>query len=142
MLAFDVVVLGEREVHGNGLGAGAHLERNVVVVQEQPKLLQVVRREQVGPRQGRLVSPRAGDEAVTQPRIGSRHGVGVNANDRIARANPVARRLAQDERLQGNAQVVDARAIDFLHSRQSRGSVVETHGCKEGGALRHVNRPW
>ena len=40
--AFEVVVLGEREVHRDRLRAGADLERHVVVLQQQAELLEVV----------------------------------------------------------------------------------------------------
>ena len=58
--AFDVIMLGEREVHRDRLRAGADLERDMVVAQQQPELLEVVVREQVGPGQRRLVAAGAG----------------------------------------------------------------------------------
>ena len=88
--AFDVVVLGEREVHRDRLRAGADLERDAVVLEQQAELLEVVVAEQVGPGQRRLVGARPGDEAVAQARVGPRHGVGVDAHERIAGAHPAA----------------------------------------------------
>ena len=76
--------------------------------QQQPELLEVVVAEQVGPRQRRLVGAGAGDEAVGQPRVGARHGVGVHAHERVAGAHVLRQRLAGDEALQRVAQVRDA----------------------------------
>ena len=100
-VAFDVVVLGEREVHRDRLRAGADLERDAVVLEQQPELLAVVAREQVGPRQRGLVGAGAGDEAVAQARIGARDRVGVHAHERVAGAHPSGGRVAGDEGLQG-----------------------------------------
>jgi len=64
--ALDVVVLGEREMHGDRLHARSHLERDGVVLEQQAKLLAVVAGEEVGPRERGLVGTRAGNEAVAQ----------------------------------------------------------------------------
>jgi hypothetical protein len=70
--ALDVVVLGEREVERDRLHAGADLELDAVVLQQEAELLEVVVGEQVGARQRRLERSRAGDEAVAQARVGAR----------------------------------------------------------------------
>jgi hypothetical protein len=75
--ALDVVVLGEGEVDRDRLRAGADLELDAMVVEQQPELLEVVAGEQVGPGQRRLERAGAGDEAVAQARVGPGHGVGV-----------------------------------------------------------------
>jgi hypothetical protein len=83
-----VVVLGKGEVHRDRLHAGADLELDAVVLEQQAELLQVVAGEQVGPGQRRLEGAGPGDEAVAQARIGPRHGVGVDPDEGIERAHP------------------------------------------------------
>ena len=96
----------------------------MVVLQQQPELLEVVVAEQIGPRQRRLESAGAGDEAVAQPRIGTRDGVGVHAHEgvagpdarqRVRLACALGERFAADEALQCIAQVSHAAVVDGAH---------------------------
>jgi hypothetical protein len=148
--AFDVVVLGEREVHRDRLRAGADLERDVVILQQQAELLQVVGAEQIRPRQGRLVAPRPGDETIGQTRVGTRDGVGAHAHERIAGAHVLLEAFAGDEALQRLAQPDDALLVDGLHLRQCGGRIVvagrcderqAVHGCIVPKRHRRANRP-
>ena len=129
--ALDVVVLGEREVDRDRLHAGADLELDAVVLEQEPELLAVVAREQVGPGQGRLVGAGPGDEAVAQARVGASDGIRMDADERIAGAHPSVRRASVDERLQGGAQVIDACGIDLLHARERGIGVGEVGGGDE-----------
>ena len=136
--ALDVVVLGEREVDRDRLHARADLERDAVVLEQEPELLAVVAGEQVGAGERRLVGARAGDEAVAEARVGARDGVGVDANERIAGAHAARGRRAVDERLQGDAQVVDAGVVDLAHARERRVGVVEERRGDEGRNEAHA----
>jgi hypothetical protein len=139
--AFDVVVLGEREVDGNGLRAGAHLDLDLVVLQQQSKLVEVVAREQVGPRQRGLVAARAGHEAVAQARVGrrrvARHRVRVHPHEGVAGPHPARQRLAGHEAQHRLAQVGDAALVDGLDLVQRGGCVGEAGGGNEGGHVGH-----
>ena len=138
--ALDVVVLGEREVDRDRLHAGADLERDAVVLEQQAELLEVVVGEQVGPGERRLVGARAGDEAVAEARVGARDGVGVDANERIAGAHPARGLRAVDERLQRDAQVVDAAVVDLAHARERSAASSKSAGATKGGT-RLTRRP-
>ena len=136
--ALDVVVLGEREVDRDRLHAGADLERDAVVLEQEAELLAVVAGEQVGAGERRLVGARAGDEAVAEARVGARDGVGVDANERIAGAHAARGRRAVDERLQGDAQVIDAGVVDLAHARERGVGVVEERRGDEGRNEAHA----
>ena len=135
--ALDVVVLGEREVDRDRLHAGADLEGDAVVLEQQAELLAEVAREQIGPGQRRLVGAGAGDEAVAQARVGARDRVGVHAHERIAGADATGRRLAVDESLQRVAQVIDAAGVDLLNTAEGGIGVVEQRRGDEGGSEGH-----
>ena len=137
--ALDVVVLGEREVHRDRLHARADLERDAVVLQQQPELLEVVAREQVRPGQRGLVRSRAGDEAVAEPRVGAREGVGVHANERIAGAHVAGGRRAVDEVLQRDPQMLDAGLVDLPCTRQRGAGVDEQRGRDERRHQAHAS---
>ena len=124
-VAFDVVVLGEREVHRDRLRAGAHLERDVMVLQEQPELLEVVVREQVWPGQRRFVGAWPGNEAVTQARVGARDRIGVDSHERVTRAHARRAGAARNEVDQRRAQVRDAGFINRTHLGQRGGWIGE-----------------
>jgi len=136
--ALDVVALGEGEVHRNRLRAGADLERHAVVAQQQAELLEVVVAEQLRPRQRGLVGAGAGHEAVGEPRIGARHGVGVHAHEGVAGAHVRPDVLAGDEAVQRVAQVGDAGVVDGTHLGQGALRVVEAGGGDEGGLVAHA----
>jgi len=127
--AFDVVVVGERKVHRDGLRARSHFERHVVVFQQQTELFEVVAREQFGPRQRGLVGAGAGDETVAQARVGTRDRVGAHTHERIAGAHVLGHAVARDERLQRAAQVLNTAVVDCTHLRERGGGVVEGRGC-------------
>ena len=127
-VALDVVVVGEREMHRNRMGAGAHFERDVVVLQQQAELLEVVAREQVGPGQRGFEGAGAGDEAIAQARVGAHDGVGAHAHDRIARAHALGHCVTSDERLQCATQVLDAALVDGAHLSERSGRVGEGGG--------------
>jgi hypothetical protein len=143
--SFQMVVLGQREVHRYRLVAGADLDRHMVVLQQQAELLEVVAAEQVGPRQRGLVGAGTGHEAVAQARVGAGDGVGVHAHEGIAGPHAgrcvgragIRRRVAGDEALQRAAQVGHARLVDAAHLRERRTRVVEAGRGDEGRKRRH-----
>jgi hypothetical protein len=100
--AFDVVVLGKREVDRDRLHARADLERDAVVLEQEMELVEVVAREQVGARQRRLVGSRSGDEAVAEARVGARDRVGVDADERVAGADAARGHRAGDVAVQAS----------------------------------------
>ena len=63
----DVAPIGE--MNRDRLVRLADLDRHAVVLDQQPDLLGEIVAEQIGPRHGRLVHARAGDESVGEPRI-------------------------------------------------------------------------
>jgi hypothetical protein len=127
-VALEVVVFGEREVHRDRVRAGADLQRDVVILEQQAELFEVVVREQVGPGQRSLEGARAGDETVAQPRVGARDGVGMHAHEGVAGAHAFGHRVASDERLQRAAQVLDAAVVDRPDLRERGGGVGEGGG--------------
>ena len=124
-------MFGQREVHGDGLRAGADLDRHAMVLQQQAKLFEVVIGKEIGPRDGDLESAGAGHETVAQTRIGTRHGAGAHAHERVAGAHGLAVVFASHEAAQAVAKVLDAAAVDGLHLGQRRLGVVEPGGGDE-----------
>ena len=137
-VAFDVVVLGEGEVHRDRLLAGADLERDAMVLEQEPKLREVVAREEVGTRHGRLVAARTCDEAEAETRVGARDRVGAHAHEGIAGAHAAVGRFAGDEALQRAAQMLDAAVVDLAHAGERRGGVVEESRSDERWNEGHV----
>jgi len=127
-----VIVLGEREVHRDRLGAQAHLERDAMVLQQQRELVEVVVGEEIGPRERGLVGAGAGDEAIGQPRVGAGHRVGVHPQEGVAGAHVLAEGFAGDEALQAVTQVGDATVVDRGGVGQRGSSVVERLGVDQG----------
>ena len=109
-----MVMLGKREVDGDGVSAGAHLQVHVVAAAQQAKLLGVVGGKQVGPREGGLKAPGAFDEAVGQFVVGARHRGGVHAHERIKRPHRGGRGVAGHKALHGRAQMANLLAVDRL----------------------------
>jgi len=140
--AFDVVVLGEGEVDRYRLGAGAHLELDLVVLQQQPELVEVVAREQVGARERGLVAAGAGHEAVAQPGVGrrrvARDGVGVDPHEGVAGPHPPRQFLAGDEAQHRFAQMGQAAVVDGLDLFERGGGVGEAGGGDECGHVGHA----
>ena len=64
--AFDVLVLAERKMDRDGLRAGADLQLDAMVALEQPELLQVVIRIQVGARERGFETAGARNESVRE----------------------------------------------------------------------------
>jgi hypothetical protein len=143
--AFEVVVLGEAEVHRNRLRAGAHLQRHRVVGQQQAELFQVVAGVQVGSGQRGLEAAGAGHESVAQPRVCMRHRAGLHAHERVAGADAgqgvgvglPGQRLAGHEAAHGLAQVGQAGLVDGLDLGQCGRRIGEAHGGDEGGQDGH-----
>ena len=129
--ALEVIPLGEREVHGNRLSAGADLERDAVALQQQPELLAVVAPEEVGPCQRGLVGAGRSHEAEGVARIAPRHRGHANAHERIERPHRHAVVGSGDEALQRRPQVVDAAVVDRLHLREGGVGIVEAGGSDE-----------
>ena len=134
--AFDVIVLGEREMHRDRLRAGAHFQFDAVVLPQQAELLQVVVAIQVRPRERGLEAAGAGDEAVAQARVLqrvlARHRVGVDAHEGVAGPHMARQRFARDEALHGVAQVVDLLRVDDANLRQGAVRVGVAGGSDEG----------
>jgi hypothetical protein len=130
--ALEMVVLGQREVHRNGLCAGADLQRDVVVLQQQPELLEVVVAEQVGTGQRRFVGAGTGDEAVRKARVRTRHGLGVHPHEGVAGAHVLGLRFPGHEALQRVAQVGHAGIVDAAQLLECRGRILEAGRCDEG----------
>ena len=131
--ALDMFVLGEREVDRDGLARHAHFDRSAVVAQQELELFSVVIGEQVWPCQRGLVGAGAGDEAVTQSRIGARHRVSAHPDKGVAGPHPAGGRGAGDEVVQALTQVVDAAVVDGRDMRQSLVGVVEALGDDQDG---------
>nr|GEU28271.1 hypothetical protein [Tanacetum cinerariifolium] len=106
--AFDVFVLGKREMNRDRLRAGpdldAHLLAVAMVFQQQLELLGVIPLEQVGPGERGFVGAGAGDEPERQARIGAGHGIGMDPHERVAGAHVFAHVLAGHEAFHGVAQ--------------------------------------
>ena len=131
--AFDVVVLGKREVDGDGLLGQADLQLHAVAGAQQLELLQVVARKQVGARQRGLVAPWPFDEAIGQVRGRARHGGDVHTHIGVEGAHRRGRGLAGDEALHGAAQVLDLLLVQKLHLRQGGGRVAVQDGFGKVG---------
>ncbi len=132
-----MAVLGKGKMHGNGLVAGAHLQRHAMVVEQQAELLQVVAGVQVGPGQGGLEAARAGHKTITQARrlAGSlaRHGVGLHPHKGVAAAHVAGQVVTRHVALHGLAQVGNAVVINQPGLRQGRSRVGKAHGRNESG---------
>jgi hypothetical protein len=132
-----MVMLGEREMHGNRLRADAHFQQHllapVMVFQQQGELLEIVVAEQVGAGQRGLEHAGTGDETVGQRRVGARHGVRLDAHEGVAGAHALVHVFAGDKALQRIAQVFDAAAVDGLHLGQSQAWIIKTGGGNEEG---------
>ena len=130
-------MLGEREMHGDGLGAHAHFQVHllaaVMVFQQQGELVEVIVAKQVGTRQRRFKHAGAGDKTVGQRRVGARHGIGLDAHEGVAGAHSFVHVFAGDKALQRIAQVFDAAAVNGLHLFQRQAWIVEAGGGDEGG---------
>ena len=139
--AFEVVVVAQAEGQGNGLAAGADLQRRAMVGQQQAELLEVVVGEQVGPRQRGLVMAGVRDEAVGQARIGVAAVRGGQAHEGVARAHargPLTRAFGlRHIGLQGAAQVGERGVVDALRLRQRGGGIGEGRGRNEGRQRNH-----
>ena len=139
--AFEVVVVGQAEGKGNGLAAGADLQRRAMVGQQQAELLEVVVGEQAGPRQRGLVMAGVRDEAVGQARIGVAAVRGGQAHEGVARAHargPLTRAFGlRHIGLQGAAQVGERGVVDALRLRQRGGGIGEGRGRNEGRQRDH-----
>ena len=118
-------------MHRNRLLARADLERDVVVVQQQAKLLEVIGSEQIRSGQGRFINARPRDETIAQPRVGARHGFGAYANEGVAGADTVVQFLARDEALERGAQVGARMLVDRAHVRQCGDRMVEVERSDE-----------
>ena len=99
-----MVVFAEREVHGDGLVAGAHFQLYAMVLQQQLELLQVVLVVQVGARQRGLEPARPGHEPIGQQghvgvRFGTGDGVRLDAHIRVARAHTAGQGFARHKAL-------------------------------------------
>ena len=136
-IAFDMVMLGERKMHGDGLGAHAHFQVDilaaVMVFQQQGELVEVIVAEQIGARQRGFKYAGTGDKAVGQRRVGARHGVSLDAHEGVAGAYALVHVFAGDKALQRIAQVFDAAAVNGLHLFQRQAWIVEAGGGDEGG---------
>jgi hypothetical protein len=110
--AFDVVMLGKREMHRDPLVGHAHLERHAVVLQQQLKLLQVVVPEQIGPRQRGLVGARPGDKAIGQPRVGPSDRFSAYPDEWIAGAHMLGGVVPGHEFVQPFPKVGHALLVD------------------------------
>ena len=126
-----MVMLGKREMDGNGVGAGAHLQFHAVAGAQQAELLGVVVGEQVGPCQRDFVPARALHKAVGQLAVGPRHGGGVHAHEGVEGAHRALGRFARHEALHGVAQVADLLLVDALHLGQRIGRVGMAGGSDE-----------
>jgi hypothetical protein len=137
-----VVVLGKRKMHGNGLGAGAHLQLHAVVLQQQSELLFVVLGVEVGPRQGGFVAAGTGHKTVAQARVvlgaAAHHGVGVDAHKGVAGAHMAGQVFTGHKALHGVAQMGDLLVIDQPGLGQCGGGIGETCGGDEGGLVGHA----
>ncbi len=135
--ALDVVVLGEREVDGDGLVADAHLQFDVVAGAQQPELLGVVAREQVRAGEGGLVAARPLHEAVGQLGGRARHRGGLHPHEGVERPHVAVRRLAGHEALHGVSQVADLLLVDALDLGQRVGGIGVEGGLCEFWDLGH-----
>jgi len=132
-----MAILGKRKMHRNRLIAGAHLQLNTMVVQQQGELLQVVAGVQVGPGQGGLEAARAGHKTITQAgRLTgglARHGVGLHPHKRVAAAHMAGQVFTCDIALHGLAQVGNAAVINQPRLRQGGSRVGKAHGRDKSG---------
>jgi len=136
-LALHMVVLGKREVDGDGVRAGAHFQFHAVVLAQQAELLQVVVGKQIGSRECGLVAPGAFNEAIGQLAVGARHGAGVHAHEGVEGAHGGWRGVAGHKALHCGAQVADLLLVDALHLGQGVGRVFVAGGGDEIGDLGH-----
>jgi len=140
-VAFDVVMLGEREVHRDRLVTDTDLQFDLVVLQQQRELLQVVIAKQVRTGERGLELPRPGHEAIAQARTvgaaAAQHGIGLHAHVRVTRPHMAGQRVAGHITLHGLAQMRQAQFIDLARLRQ-RGDRVGMAGSGDrGGKINH-----
>ncbi len=132
-VAFDVFILGNREMQRQGLAADTDLERDLVILDEQAELFEIVVGKKVGARQRGFVGTRARDKAVAQPRVGPRDGRGADAHHRIEGPASFAEVLTGDESPQCITQRRDAGIVDRTDLFEGRGRVIETDRFDWGG---------
>ena len=139
--AFDVVVLGEREMDRDRLRAGPDFDLDLVVFQQQPELLAVVTMEQIGPSERRLVAARPGHETVAQPRVRgrreTRHRMRVNPHERIARTHPPRQAVARHEPQHRLPQMLQPPVVDRPNLFQRRRSIGKPRRRNKSGHIRH-----
>ena len=120
--AFNMVVVGKGKMHRNRLGAGTHFQRHAVVVQQQFELRAVVGVEQIGAGDRGLKAPGPGHKTVAQTRaLGvalARHGVGLDAYQRVTGPHMAQRVIARHKATHGIAQVGDGLLVNLLHLGQ------------------------
>jgi len=138
-----VVVLGKREVHGNGLRAGAYFQLDRMVLHQQAELLQVVVAIEVGPRQRGFKTARPGHKPITElGNVGrfqdrARHGFGVHTHKGVTGAHMAGQGFTGYVALHGIAQVGNLLVINPLHLGQCGGRVGVAGGGDKGGQVGH-----
>ena len=136
-----MVLIGKRKMHRNRLRAGAHLQLNPVVLNQQRELLQVVVGIQVGARQRRLKTARARNKTVAQARIfqqaRARNGVGLHPHKRVAGAHMPWQGFTRHKPAHGTSQVGQAAVVNLARLGQRGGRVAETGGGNEVRQVGH-----
>ena len=142
-----MVVFAEREVHRDGLVAGAHFQFHAMVCSSSWKLLQVVRVVQVGARQRGLEPAGPGHKAIGQQGhvgvgLGAGHGVGLDAHIGVARAYAAGQGFARHKALHVVAQQTDLVVVDGAPGPGPirpwcGGWGDESRGCGGHGAIVH-----
>ena len=124
-----MVVVGKREVNGNGLVAQTNFDRDLVVQDQQAQLLAKVGRKKVWARQRGLIGTRPFHKAIGQLGVCVGHRCGLDAHKGVVGVHRGGGRLSGHKALHGGAQVLDLLAIQLLHMGQSLRGVHMKHAA-------------
>ena len=121
----------------DGLVAGADFQLDLVVLQQQPELLQVIIPKQIGVRQRRLEPAGSGNKAETQLHaiagIAPGHRVGLYPHKGVAGARHARHGVAVHVALHGLAQMRESGVVNLLGLGQGSSRVGETCRCDRRG---------
>jgi hypothetical protein len=129
----QVVGVGQREVHRNGLARRPHFECYAMVAQQQSELLAIVVAEQIWPRQRGLVDTGPCDEAIGEPRVGARNRLCVHPHTGVALAHARVKLAPRDEALQRLAQA--SHCVVVQHGGVIQRGLGVGEGLRGGGRL-------
>ena len=140
-LAFNVIAVSKRKMHGNRLVADAHLQVATVVLQQQAKLLVQVGGKQIGSSERGFKATGSSHKAIAQlcgvGDFGGRVAFGVNAYKRVVGPHTLAEVFTIDKAAHALAQMLNAGGVERLDLRQSAVGVAVAAGRREGWAYAH-----